>query len=689
MTPLHRLARRATRRLVAARFIRTLGVALLICFGAGALAVLTGRLIGSAFPWWWAAASGAGLALVFSGIVAWRSRPTSVNAAAEVDAAMKLQDRLGSALALEARAKDDCFASITIEEATAMASRVRIERAIPIGPDRSWWWWVVAAAACVGIGIFVPPLRSAQEKADQAAAIEQIAARTQADEAIAEATKKLEEALDAVEPEAGDFAMADHQAVLDDIRKQMEEGLKEPDEAAAEAARLMEQTADSLEAQATEELAAEAAAQDIANKAAEELAPEAGSQEVDRLIEAMRQGDAEAALKAAEDLEKAAENMTDEQIQKAAERLDQFSKAMEQAAKSAEKNAAEQAKQSEKDMQNRGMSGKSAKQMAQDAADGSSIPDLQKRLQQEGMSEQAARDAAQALKKSAQQQKSLQQAAKRSAEASKCMSEGAENMRQCSGNGQSKSGNPGQSSSQSSSGSKSGQNSNSGQPGGAGQQSGSQSGGGEWGEGKEPGDGGGTGSEGEGVPAGTGTASPNSSGQPGSGAGTGTALHNLKQKLTGAATKTRRVQRMQQQAQELRVTKQDLLRNIADKSFKEKQEWIKQELAEGAHDKNWRYNDDTIDVRKSGEDGEVVSQQLRSGDAPTAYDPGAIGRRQMTSDLSTAMETAERAIEDRVIPSRYSTLLQRYFEKTKQRAESPDAAPAEPAPDAPDAGKSK
>jgi hypothetical protein len=55
------------------------------------------------------------------------------------------------------------------------------------------------------------------------------------------------------------------------------------------------------------------------------------------------------------------------------------------------------------------------------------------------------------------------------------------------------------------------------------------------------------------------------------------------------------------------------------------------------------------------------------------------------------METTERAIEDRVIPARYRN-IQRYFQKTMQRAapDAPqDAPPAPPAPDAPDAGDAK
>jgi hypothetical protein len=687
MSPLHRLARRASRRLTLARFIRTLGVALPICIGAAALAVLTGRLLGSGFPWWWALAAGVVAALAIAGVIAWRSRASAIAAASEVDAALKLKDKLGSALALESRAAQDPFASITIDEAATLAARIRVQQAIPIRADRSWWWWVVASAACVGIGIFVPPLRSAKEVAEQAAVIEHAAAQQQTQEAIADAAKKLEDALAATDPEAGDFAMADHQALLEEIREQLQAGAKEPEAAAAEAAALLEQTAETLEAQAADQLAAEAAAQQLANEAAENLPAEPGAKEVNDLIEAMRQGDTDAALKAAEALEKATENMTDEQIQQAAERLDQFAQAMEKAAQQAQEQAANQNTQAQQNLQNQGMSSQSAQQAAESAAQGASTSELQKQLQQQGMSEQAARDAAQNLQKSAQQQRALQQAAQRCNNASQSMREGSKNVSQCKGGGNSPSGNPGQSQGQSpgapsqpGDGSKPSQNSGSSPGNSPGQ------------EGDTPGENGqGPGGPGNATPANSGTWSPTQGTQPGGGAGRGTALHNLKQELTGAATKSKQIQRQQLQAQQLRVSKNDLLRQVADKSLQQKQQWLEQELAEGALDKNWRYKDDAIDVKRTSDDGEVISQQLRSGDTAAPYDPTAISRRELTSSLSTAMETTERAIEDRVIPARYRN-IQRYFQKTMQRAapDAPqDAPPAPPAPDAPDAGDAK
>lgn len=668
MSPLHRLARKASRRLTLARFIRTLAVALPLCLAVAALAILTGRLLGSAFPWWWAAAPAAAIALITATTVAWRARPTTIAAAAELDAALKLKDRLGSALALEPQSKQDAFASITVDEATALANKVRVERAIPIRPDHSWWWWVAAAAACVGIGIFVPPLRTAAQKAAEQAAFQKTAEKQKADEALIEAEKKLDELLEATDPEQGDFAMGDHQTLLDDLRKQIEAGVKEPDEAAAEAAKLMEQTASQMEQKAADALAEQNAAQDLAAEAADQLAKEPGAEEVEKLIEAMKSGDPEAALKAAEELEKAAENMTEEQRNAAAERLEAFAKAMENQAAAAQQEAQKQAQQTQKDLQQQGMSSESAQKLAQQAAEGASAEQLQQQMQQQGMSQDAARNAAQQLQQQAQQQRSLQKASERCKNCSNGMQQGAENLRQ--GNG-----NPNNNTEGNASGKQGGQGGNNGLPSDFPEPSNQQ------------GKGSGAGDQKTGKPIPAGGQSDAQNQQPSTGAGRGTALHNLKQELTGAVKRNNQARRLQQQAQEIRVTKQDLLRNIADKQIKQQLQWAEQEAAEGQFDKNWRYNDDTVDAKQTGDDGVVVSQQIRSGDTASPYDPTAISRRQLRSDLSTAMETAERAIEERNIPSRYSSVVQRYFQKTMQRT-APDAPPPAPAPDAPEASPS-
>jgi len=672
MTPLHRLARRASRRLVLARFVRTLGIALPITLALGALTVLGFRLIGPSINWWWIGAGAVALALVTSVGVAWHSRKGMVDAAAEVDTALKLKDRLASGLALESRTKDDPFASIALDEASTLASRISIHHAIPVRPERTWWWWPVTAAAFLGIGIFVPHLRLLQNREERLAAIEQTAAQQKTEKALDIASKKLEDALGPSDPETGDFELSKELSKLQQLQDQMQAGLKDPKEAAAEAASQIDELAQQLDNRAAEAEAADNASKDLLDQAAKDLAPEPGTEEVDRLIEAMRKGEMEEAAKAAEALEKAAENMSEEDAAKAADRLQNYADAVDRAAHQASQNASDQAQKSAQDMANRGLSQDAASKLAQNANAGASQSDLEKQLQQQGMSQEAAREMAKKISEAAKNQRASNQACKNAGECSSSMREGAKGIKECKGGS-------------SSLGEKPGQKGVGSKPGNPGTKPGENGTPGD-GECENPGAGQGKGGNAQADGKKSWEVTP---GQPTTGAGRGTALHNLKQKLTGSAKATRTAQQAQHQAQELRVTKEDLLRQLADKSFKEKQLWLQQQLAQGHQDKNWKYADAPMDVREGVNDGQVIAQQHTPGDTPLPYNPGRISNRELTTELSAAMEATERAIEDRVIPSRYRN-IQRYFQKSIQRSKAAEpASPAAPAPDAADAPAKK
>ena len=79
-------------------------------------------------------------------------------------------------------------------------------------------------------------------------------------------------------------------------------------------------------------------------------------------------------------------------------------------------------------------------------------------------------------------------------------------------------------------------------------------------------------------------------------------------------------------------------------------------------------------------------------DQPGAHSDPGVSRREMSKGLREARKGAERAIEDRQIPSRYSKVLEEYFRKALKRAhesgEETGKTPT-PAPAAKDAGSDK
>lgn len=353
------MAVRGVRRRALRESLRALGATLGVGSGAALIGVLTDRLIGPGVAWWWIVAPSMGLGLVVGLMLGFARRGSPLAAASEIDRALGLHDRLGTALALESAASPEGFVALAIEEGNLASSRVDLSRALPIRLGRGWRYWPGLLALAITAGVFLPPLKLL---GDDPAALERRAAderaRGGAVEAIKNAAQRASDPDTAPGSAVADLAPSGAEsqrgALLDEIRRELEAGATTPDEALSRAAGALDdlagrsrQAAEALEAQADatrRALAEIPGSNDRASGApAGEWAEEARSAR--DLSDSLRRGDLGGADRAlselAEQLKALPERPGDEGSAPLAEELERLAQGLEESAHRAREQADE------------------------------------------------------------------------------------------------------------------------------------------------------------------------------------------------------------------------------------------------------------------------------------------------------------------------------------------------------------
>lgn len=321
-------ARRAARRALLRDAARRCGRALLIGAGAALALILADRLAGGLVSWPWLFGLPVGLSL--AGAVVWSivRRPGLIEAAAEVDGALRLKDRLSSALALRRSpgVPDAAFSEWAVRDGAAAAASVRLDKAIPVRLDWTWMAWPVVAAAGLAGALFVP---AARWSASPATTVARSEARTRAAAIVEEAAETARKALEA---ETGNLATPEQLRVIEDLQAQLDRGATDPDAAIVQAASQLEDLSGRLAAESEQSRLEQGAltrrlASGTPDENEGEAAPGGGST-TDSLEEALRAGDVDAAREAAEALAQEAPTWTPEQrdaftrdLERLAERL--------------------------------------------------------------------------------------------------------------------------------------------------------------------------------------------------------------------------------------------------------------------------------------------------------------------------------------------------------------------------------
>ena len=326
MTSCERLVSVARSRLRLRRAVEAVPRATVAAAIALLAAFLAGKLLPIEMPEWWierVVISVCALAAV--AIRAAIQQPTALEAAIEADRALGLRDRLSIAVA--SRGSDDPFAQAAVADAERRAAdpalRATLRRSLRPGTPQGWWWAIPVIVVAVLVEALVPAI----SWTPSANAEDSVAARDEANEALAELETAIRE-----QPEL-ESALGDSDLLGEDGEDPFE-ALEDPQEIRLEAIRRMTALEERLESVLAGE---DAAAAEAMRDALSELdVPSEGLAQ--ELALAMRLGDYAKASEAIEAMrerfEKSPEEggLTDEERQALAQELEKLAEQFEKLA---------------------------------------------------------------------------------------------------------------------------------------------------------------------------------------------------------------------------------------------------------------------------------------------------------------------------------------------------------------------
>ena len=326
MTSCERLVSVARSRLRLRRAVEAVPRATVAAAIALLAAFLAGKLLPIEMPEWWIASVVISVcALAAVAIRAAIQPPTALEAAIEADRALGLRDRLSIAVA--SRGSDDPFAQAAVADAERRAAdpalRATLRRSLRPGTPQGWWWAIPVIVVAVLVEALVPAI----SWTPSANAEESVAARDEANEALAELETAIRE-----QPEL-ESALGDSDLLGEDGEDPFE-ALEDPQEIRLEAIRRMTALEERLESVLAGE---DAAAAEAMRDALSELdVPSEGLAQ--ELALAMRLGDYAEASEAIEAMrerfEKSPEEggLTDEERQALAQELEKLAEQFEKLA---------------------------------------------------------------------------------------------------------------------------------------------------------------------------------------------------------------------------------------------------------------------------------------------------------------------------------------------------------------------
>lgn len=396
--------------------------------GAGAAGALVDRLIGPGLDWWhWVAwPVGAGVALAAGLTLARRQRFD--HAAIEVDTALRLHDRLGSALSLSAKGNGDPFIALTVLDAERAAGGVDVGRAIPIRWGRSWQAWPMLSAVAAAIGFLVEPMHLL----DAGAVGPRIVFNP---ESVQEAREAIEDAAEAMKPEDGaassDASDDKRRQVLDELSRELTNEGSSPDEALSKAASVLEEAAAEANAEAkASQASADELREALAGLPGEEQGEEAGDgakgTPTGDLREALRQGSFDEASKSLDELRRQMEMMPRSQREALAEELEALSDDLKQRAEQQKQDAERRGESAREDLKEQGLTEDQAEPIAEESDE----KKIEEALRKEGFGEESARQFAKELAEERRRRDAEEQAAKQAKELSDAAKQAADEVRE-------------------------------------------------------------------------------------------------------------------------------------------------------------------------------------------------------------------------------------------------------------------
>lgn len=308
----------ARRRLGLALLVATAGRTLAIAGSIAALLVIALKLFAAPLgladpgPLGWAALIAAPLliALAAATLAARRRWPSRIASASALDALSGTHDLLGSSLALSARDNPGPFERLTLHEAAQAATRATTKGLAPLAFGTPWAVGLGTAALAALLAWFAP-MRPAPLPGPAPLV------RATSPEAAAAATAKLDEAQEALEAAASTGQVSPQQlAAIDELERELAEGLREPEDALAAAAETLQRSA--------EEAAKRAQRDQLASDAVRERLSSVKPGEFEsarELAESLAEGDLQSAADEAERLLEGAQPAPSQERQQLADEL--------------------------------------------------------------------------------------------------------------------------------------------------------------------------------------------------------------------------------------------------------------------------------------------------------------------------------------------------------------------------------
>ncbi len=336
MTALRHQVRRTQQRLWANRWFLLLAWSLTAAAGVYACVVFGVRLLGAEAPLGWIALGLAGAAGIVATIISLIGRPDEITAAAELDRAAGLRERVSSGLYCEQSA--DPYAHAVVVDAQRVSSTVSVRQHIPLRAPQPLWYTGIAAVIVI-ILLLLPSgwITRTQAQTDQPP--EDLIRRQKVD---------VQKKIDLVRKEAriheglkDNPAMKDLVAGLENLSK---EPVGDPEARRVEALKKITSAADALRQQRQGEQFEKVGEMKRMLRAIkpEENDPNSPAQ---KLAQALAQGDFQAANEATKALQEHLANMQNSQNTEALQQTqEQLERLAEQLRKAAADNAALQQK---------------------------------------------------------------------------------------------------------------------------------------------------------------------------------------------------------------------------------------------------------------------------------------------------------------------------------------------------------
>ncbi len=325
------------------------------------------RLLGLDASAWLLIALPVGVGLAIAATLAMLARPTTIQALARVDHALRLHDALGSAAA-ESHTADNqrhgamriAFRELTQRRAEKLAPTVHVAQALPITLSGRWSY-ATGMALIVGLSAWLMPsldLLHASTPSDGDLAQAEAQDR-QAREEVASTIHDVRETLDSAELAAG---VEDELARLDNMLAQLD-AARTSDALRTEAAGRFDELADRIDEQARDE---QRELDAIADEFRALPKPEDGPAE--SFADALSGNDYENAIESLDQLSRDVEKMDEAQRRQAADQLRSLSKHLQDRAEAPEPGEAQpggESSEAARELTEQGLSEPDARQLSQ------------------------------------------------------------------------------------------------------------------------------------------------------------------------------------------------------------------------------------------------------------------------------------------------------------------------------------